>query len=201
MLERYPYKSSNKHSTWHSRKFRAVCPIIAMGLLTACSSAPTQPQNTQGWGFSGKIGLWAYGEQESANIDWQDCENSYLVRLSGPLGVGGAIIYGNDQGVSLHRGSEDTVRADSPEELLAAMGWHLPVSLLRFWLQGQASPDTPYQREPTSGDVITTLSQSGWRIRYDYQSEEITHITMGEGNIRLKWIIRDWHESVNCAAP
>lgn len=170
-------------------------------LLSACGTTPSQPKQTSGWGFSGKIGLWAYGEQESAKVDWQDCDSRYLVRLSGPLGVGGAIVYGDDSGVSLHRGGDDTLHADSPEALLASMGWYLPVSLLRFWLKGAASPDAPYQREPASGGDITALTQLGWHIVYSYENENITRIAMDDGNIRLKWIIRNWLESVTCTAP
>ncbi|HCS26686.1 MAG TPA: outer membrane lipoprotein LolB [Spongiibacteraceae bacterium] len=179
----------------------AAALILVFSLLSACSSTPPQPASTSGWGFNGKVGLWAYGEQESANVEWQDCDSSYLVRLSGPLGVGSALVYGNDSGVSLHRGSDDTLYADSPEALLASMGWYLPVSHLRYWLKGLPSPDSPYQREPQSVDALTSLSQSGWRIAYTYQSGQITRISMQDDNIRLKWIIRNWHESAVCTAP
>lgn len=175
--------------------------MLAFSLLTACSSTPSQPESTNSWGFSGKVGLWAYGKQESANVEWQDCDNSYLVRLSGPLGVGGALVYGNDSGVSLHRGNDAPLYADSPEALLASMGWYLPVSFLRYWLQGLPSPDSPYQREPQSGDAVASLSQSGWRLAYSYQGGQIARINMEDDNIRLKWIIRHWHESAVCTAP
>lgn len=184
----------------YSGGLRVASLACALGLLSACSSTPSQPTPPGGWGFSGKIGLWAYGEQESANVDWQDCDSRYLVRLSGPLGVGGALIYGDDQGVSLQRGGEDTLHAESPEALLASMGWYLPVSLLRFWLQGQPSPDAPYQRE-SADNAITRLSQSGWDIAYQFQNDQISRISMEDGTIRLKWIIRNWHERVSCTAP
>lgn len=183
----------------YSRRRRTACLILVVGLLGACSTAPTQPGSEKSWGFTGKIGLWAYGEQESANIDWRDCDNSYLIRLSGPLGVGGALIYGTGSTVSLHRG-DDTLYADSPEELLASLGWYLPVSSLRFWLRGQASPDAPYQREPEGG-AASSLTQAGWHITYRYQNDHIARIAMDNGQIRLQWIIRDWRESVTCTAP
>lgn len=188
-------------SSRHCSRLRAYGLIALGSLLSACSTAPTQPATENSWGFIGKIGLWAYGEQESANIDWQDCENRYLVRLSGPLGVGSALIYGTDAGVSLHRGGEDTVHADSPEELLASMGWYLPVSSLRYWLRGLPSPQAPHQRTPEPDPETTALDQSGWHIEYSYQNGRIARIAMDNSQIRLKWIIRDWQDSVACKAP
>ncbi len=184
-------------------RLRAAGLIIAMALVSACSLTPNAPATDPApnhWGFTGKIGLWAYGEQESANIDWHDCINHYLIRLSGPLGVGGALIYGDNSSVSLHRGAEDSISADTPEELLANMGWYLPVSSLRFWLRGQPAPDAPYQQAPEAGRA-STLNQSGWDISYGYQSEKIARINMNNGQIRLKWIIRNWRDAVECPAP
>ena len=180
---------------------RTACLLWLTILLAACGSTPPQPDPGERWGFSGKIGLWAYGKQDSANIDWQDCASDYLIRLSGPLGVGGAVIYGNESGVSLHHGSDTPQRASSPEELLASLGWYMPVSPLRFWLQGQAAPDRPFQRSPLSGGKIQELAQSGWQIRYDYRADRLSRIDMDNGDIRLKWIIREWRETARCQAP
>ncbi len=184
-----------------SQTARAAYLLALTMFLAACGSTPPQPYPDEGWGFSGKVGLWAYGKQDSANIDWQDCSSDYLLRLSGPLGVGGAVIYGNDAGVSLHHGSDAPQHANSPEELLASLGWYMPVSSLRFWLQGLAAPDHPYQLSPLTEGKIQELAQSGWQIRYDYSADRISRIDMVNGDIRLKWIIREWRDTARCEAP
>lgn len=174
---------------------------FALICLSACSSLPQQTTGDEHWSVTGKVGLWANGEQESANIDWQDCNSHYLIRLSGPLGVGTTLIYGDTRQVSLHRGGDPAITAESPEALLASLGWIMPVSALRFWLRGQADPDAPYQRSPQDTDSLQQLKQFGWTIDYHPAGDKADRIAMERDDVRLKWILRNWSESAACPKP
>ena len=79
-------------------------------LLSACSSIQTPPTapdaSLQGkldsdWQFTGKAGIRQGSSADSANIDWHQQDQAYEVRLSGPLGQGGAVIRGDNRGVEI----------------------------------------------------------------------------------------------------
>lgn len=176
--------------------------MAAVVCLTACSSAPVQQSTNIGhWSVQGRVGLWANGEQESANVHWQDCGDRYRIRLSGPLGVGTTIIYGDREQVSLHRGGDPALSAESPEALLASLGWVMPVSALRYWLRGLPDPNAPYQQVPQDEGPVTQLTQYGWDIAYQPNSQFAERISLQSGDVRLKWLLRDWQSSAQCPAP
>ncbi|MBB3047141.1 outer membrane lipoprotein LolB [Litorivivens lipolytica] len=174
--------------------------LVAATVLAACSTTPdSQPTDTDSahWSVSGKVGIWANGERETANFDWQNCAQRYRIRLSGPLGMGAAIIEGNDQEVSLQRGGEATVYADTPEELLAALGWIMPVSALRYWLHGDPDPRAP-SRQLTSSNNYPSLEQHGWLVEYAAGDLLPTKVNMTHHSARLKWLLRDWQTFETC---
>ncbi|WP_372749392.1 lipoprotein insertase outer membrane protein LolB [Litorivivens sp.] len=184
-------------------RFRSLCLGLMALIVAACGSTPKQaPLDESGyWSVQGRVGLWAHGEQESANFNWQDCNDRYRIRLSGPLGVGTTIIYGDAQQVSLHRGGDPEVTADSPEALLASLGWVMPVSALRYWLRGLPDPDAPHQQHPQEAGSATELTQYGWTIQYQPSSERAERITLESDNVRLKWMLRDWQANAQCNRP
>lgn len=182
---------------------RSLPLLLLLALMTGCAGQPQQTQTSvDGWGLSGRVALWAYGDQDSANIDWQDCGDRYLIRLSGPIGIGTRLIYGNREGVWLYQGGESELSASSPEALLAEHGWQLPVSALRYWLRALPVPEAPYQRSPQGSEPISSLRQLGWDLRYEYGSGAApARIEMENPEIRLKWLIRQWRDTAECPRP
>ncbi len=185
---------------------KALFILALAALLAACSSTPdatggvSTPADTQHWSVKGKVAIWAEDQRETANFEWQNCDKRYRIRLSGPLGIGSAIINGNPQEVSLQRGGEATLYADTPEELLAAMGWIMPVSALRYWLRGKADPRAP-ARTATMADNTPTLEQHGWLIEYSEGGGWPEKISMNHHSARLKWLLRDWENFSECPLP
>ena len=181
---------------------RSLPLVLLLAFMAGCAGQARQaPSPENGWGLGGRVALWAHGDQDSANIDWQDCGDRYLIRLSGPIGIGTSLIYGNRDGVWLYRGGEPELSAASPEALLAEQGWRLPVSALRHWLRGLPVPDAPYQRSPQDSGQIERLRQLGWDIHYEYASGAPVRIAMENPEIRLKWLIRQWRDSAECPRP
>lgn len=174
-------------------------------LLSACSSLQAPPPapdaNLQGkldndWQFTGKAGIRQGNSADSANIDWHQQDSAYEVRLSGPLGQGGAVISGNNSGVELQVSGEDEIfHGATPEEVMyKALGWYLPVSQARFWVQGLPDPAYP----STELTDANGFEQLGWRIEIQRLSEVNpdlilpSRLEFSYDDLRVRLVIRDW---------
>ncbi len=125
-----------------------------------------QLQALDNWQVEGKIGLRSNGRGNSAQLNWQQQQGHYRLRLSGPLGIGTVLVDGNDQGVQL-RTREGVYRAASPELLLEQLtGWKIPVSALQYWARGLPSPDLPIEQQRVELGRLSLLQQGGWSIDY-----------------------------------
>jgi outer membrane lipoprotein LolB len=93
--------------------------IFAILALPACSSVTTkdiayQPSSAQSvvydlqrWAFEGRIAITGKNDAWSANINWEHSPTEDLIKLSGPLGQGGALIQLNASGVTIDQGGGD----------------------------------------------------------------------------------------------
>lgn len=125
-----------------------------------------QLQALDNWQVEGKIGLRSNGRGNSAQLNWQQQQGHYRLRLSGPLGIGTVLVDGNDEGVQL-RTREGVYRAASPELLLEQLtGWQIPVSALQYWARGLPSPDLPIEQQRVELGRLSALQQGGWSIDY-----------------------------------
>ena len=86
----------------------------------------------------------------------------------------------------------------SVEQLLSRhFEWELPVTALRFWVQGEPWPDSAYQTQRDSRGKLTSLQQSGWLIRFDGAHQVgdrdlPRRITATRGRDRVRLVIREW---------
>jgi outer membrane lipoprotein LolB len=154
--------------------------VIALAVgLSACATAPIQSPATafkqhqqdllaiDAWQVEGKIGLRENGRGSSAAVSWQQQQDHYSLRLSGPLGIGTVLVDGSDAGVEVH--SKDGVfAAATPEALLAELtGWHIPITALRYWARGLPAPGMPVVGQKVDAGRIASLQQGGWQIDYE----------------------------------
>lgn len=149
----------------------------AAAILCGCASAPTQPaSNAPVAAYSDSIALSGRlnvryvkdGEQQSttANFDWKQDAQRTDVALSTPLGSTAATISVTPQLATLKEGSQPPVSAPDVEALSRRLlGWALPVSGLRGWLQGHAvdSAGKPFAASPAHSEVTT---RDGWHLHY-----------------------------------
>ncbi len=169
-------------------------------LLSACSSLPPAAPNTHHWQMDGRIGLWQGSQQESGQLNWLQCGADYSkIRLSSPLGVGGAEIIATATGASADFRGE-TRHAANAESLAADIGWPLPVSALRFWLRGQASPDAPLAAQLSTSGQLSELQQYGWHIRFTRHHGDSVDalprtIDARRDGLRLKLIVKNWRDA------
>ncbi len=161
-----------------SLQLRLVLAMLAALLASACATPPRQLpesdfsrqqkqlQALDDWQVEGKIGLRANGRGSSALLSWQQQQDHYKLRLSGPLGIGTVLVDGSDDGVQL-RTKDGVYRAANPELLIEQLtGWQIPVSALQFWARGLPSPDLPVELQRVELGRLANLQQGGWHIDY-----------------------------------
>jgi outer membrane lipoprotein LolB len=170
-----------------------------MLVLTACAPlrAPVQPLDDREWMFSARAGLWHGEQSDSANIDWLHCQWGYRIRITGPLGAGGAVIHGDADQVRLERGREEPLVADDPESLARQLGWPLPVSALEHWLLARAVPGHESAKHHDRDGRLMYLSQLGWHIHYRGFEKHgefwlPSRLDAENDELRLRLIFRRW---------
>ena len=149
-------------------RFRLIAVVAAAIALTACFSGGLRPGEggQQRWQLSGKIGLRTPHLAESAYLNWRQCDDSFSVRISGPLGQTVARIDGRGDRLTLQFEGRGPVTTSEPEALMQQqLGWSLPISALRYWVRAEAAPggDAEFsgpQQQPN------TLRQQNWQVDY-----------------------------------
>ena len=108
------------------------------------------------------------GKLESLNggFDWTQRPGSVDVTLTGPLGQTVATISVTPQSATLTQaGRAPLTEANIDSLTQRTLGWPLPVSGLRDWLQGYAV-DAQGQRFSASPAKNEVTTQDGWRLRF-----------------------------------
>ncbi|MDX1693288.1 MAG: lipoprotein insertase outer membrane protein LolB [Ketobacteraceae bacterium] len=150
------------------------------------------------WQLQGKIGIKQRDDGGSAYINWTQAEDSFYIRLSGPLGSGTTIISGNDSGAKLESASDGTFIAESPEQLLYEhTGWHLPLHNLLYWVKGLPEPRLPAITEFDERGYLSRLIQGPWQLDfYRYQNAlDVTlphKIKIYNQDLKVTLVIKNW---------
>jgi outer membrane lipoprotein LolB len=112
----------------------------------------------------------------SAPFIWEQRPGKIEVSLSSPLGQTLAVIEVTPQQAKLTQaGREPVVAADIDSLTTRTLGWSLPVSGLRDWLQGYAV-DASGKRFVASPAANSVSTQDGWRLRFvSWQDEAAAH--------------------------
>lgn len=155
-------------------------PLLLAAALAGCASAPERPAGAPPAGpvapyaesveLAGKINV-AYsrdGNRESLHgrFEWLQSAQRTDVTILSPLGQTIAQITVTPQQATLKEGNKPLRTADNIDALSAqALGWTLPVSGLREWLQGHAT-DSHGRHFRASPEDATVTTADGWRLSY-----------------------------------
>jgi len=102
----------------------------------------------------------------TGNFDWTQRPGRVDVTLANPLGQTMATIEVTPQSATLTQGGRPPVsEADIDTLTQRTLGWPLPVSGLRDWLQGYAV-DAQGQRFAASPARNEVTTKDGWRLRF-----------------------------------
>jgi len=117
------------------------------------------------------------GKNESlhGHFVWSQNDESTLITLLSPLGQTIATIQSNPTQSTLTQANQIPRVAANVDRLAAdTLGWPLPITGLRDWLQGFATDanGNRFVAQPEVADAITTLD--GWRIRYASWHDDAT---------------------------
>ena len=157
--------------------------LLALFLLVAgCAGIATAPQGPgdagvvrnyqQAIDISGRMSVryQQYGREEAVHgsFEWQQRPGRTQLTLSSPLGQTIAQIAILPDGATLTQSGQPPLAASDADALTAqALGWPLPVSGLRDWLQGTVTDVGGKKRVAAPRDENTDIvTADGWRIRY-----------------------------------
>jgi outer membrane lipoprotein LolB len=129
------------------------------------------------------------------------------ITLLSPLGQTIALIDVSPQGASLTQAGQPVRHAPDVDALTAqTLGWPLPVSGLREWLQGiaQTASGQRFVATPQQSEVVT---RDGWQIRYaNWQPDDspppqarpkridLVRNTQQAGDVSIRIAIDSWQE-------
>ena len=165
--------------------FKTLAAIAgAAAILCGCATTPSAPgaaataavaPYTDAIALSGRLNVRylkdGTPQSTTVNFDWKQDAQRTDVALSTPLGSTVATIAVTPQGATLSEGAnKPPLTAPSIDALSArALGWALPVSGLRGWLQGHATTadGQAWTASPAHNEVTT---REGWHLQYvDWQ--------------------------------
>ena len=165
--------------------YRILLPVL---LLAGCATTPKPEQVTtpdrfpsvntlpSHWQLNGRLSVTQGETGWHGGVDWMQVAGTYRLRVSGPLGQGGFLLSGNEQGVVLLDAAQQSYMAPDADTLLTDVtGWVLPVSGMRYWVRAIPDPALPFSAQLDAGGRLEALSQAGWTIRYT------RYHTTGEG--------------------
>ena len=179
--------------------------LVSILFLPACSTFTTTPEmaykptnaqselyNLQHWTFDGRIAITSKNDAWSANINWEHAPNEDLIKLSGPLGQGGALIQLNSAGVTIDRGGGDVQSSKDVEGFInRQVGLAVPVNSLRYWVIGV----------PEKSESVTVIEngfeQVGWKNIYKTMQPISGYVlprnmTVTNETVKLKLFIDQW---------
>lgn len=183
--------------------------------LTSCTIAPTELQTAQNkyatwsnraktlnqihtWNLTGLIAIRERNNAWSANLQWQQQQQNYHIRLFGPLGTHTYELSGDASHVILATPEGKQFSATTPEELLAQqLGWRIPVSYLLYWVRGLPAPTLVAEKSFDTYHHLTELKQAGWTIHY-LRYTSANHIDMpskiflDNTKLNVKIIVNKW---------
>ena len=150
------------------------------------------------WQMTGRLGLKVPDQSGSMSVEWLQKHQDYTIYLDGPLGKSLAKIERDASGIKVEA-SGQRYTGQTPEVLLYNItGWQLPVSYLRYWVQGMPVPTIPgTAMELDNHGQLSRLEQAGWTIEYlDYRNEAPvslpSRIRITRGDIQLTLVARSW---------
>lgn len=149
--------------------------VLAVSVLAGCATSP--PRSTAavapyrdsielGGGIAVNYTRDGKAEPMTGSFTWQQSKAATEVTLISPLGQTIAIISVTPESATLKQGGKPPRTAPDLDSLTAqTLGWTLPVSGLREWLQGYAT-DASGKRFVASPANNTVVTRDGWKIEY-----------------------------------
>lgn len=167
------------------------------GLLAACASVPrTAPPAVfePAWTLKGRLGVRTQSDSVSVHIVWKHRAESDEVLVTTPLGQGVAQIGRSQNGAWLDIPNQAIRHAPDIETLTReALGYVLPVTGLKWWVQALPEPGSDFARQVTDEGRLSRLEQRGWVIDYaQFADNRPRRLTLTREDLVLRLVIDSW---------
>ena len=171
------------------RRMFAWLSLLTVALVAGCAT-PERIAGDVGNAFerTGRFSLTAEapGQQTEAvqgGFAWRDDGRSLRFDLSNPVGSVLARVRVEPGSAVLERSNGEREYAQDPDALAAmVLGESVPVSGLRYWLQGRAE-------SANAGEQPESLSENGWEVqlsRYDESGPRLLRLSRQDGGRRIQ---------------
>ena len=148
--------------------------FISILLLAGCASAPPAPQpvvrpaaaEQKPFVLNGRIAVKHDGNRSSANMRWTHRAADDDILLLAPFGQTVAHIHSDAREAVLDTTDKHYSAQDTEELTVRALGWHLPLAGLRYWVLALPAPDSEARIERDANGQVSAMRQDGWEIRY-----------------------------------
>jgi outer membrane lipoprotein LolB len=199
------------------RSFLRGAAVLLLATLAACQTVPTSPAGAAlkysdtidiGGRFTTQYEQNGKPQSISGSFEWSQTPQKTVVTLLSPLGQTVATITSTAQGATLAQADRPTKSAPNVDTLVAdTLGWPLPVSNLRNWMQGQVSDDSGHHLSVTPQMSNTINTADGWRLLYlSWQDNEagakdspavpkridMERDTSYAGRVQMRLVISSW---------
>lgn len=115
--------------------------LVLLLLLGACATRPVTPVTLRpaqpelaAYAFNGRVAIRHNGERSSAGVRWTHRGVEDEIILLAPLGQTVARIFSDAQGVLLETSGKQYFEQDAETLTERVLGWHLPMSGMRYWV-------------------------------------------------------------------
>jgi outer membrane lipoprotein LolB len=179
--------------------------LIWVLLLAGCASAPlpapplVRPAGGASAPFvlNGRISVKHDGERSAANVRWAHRAADDDILLLAPFGRTVAHIVSDAEGVVLDTQDKHYSAQDTEALTEKALGWHLPLAGLRYWVLAEPAPTDIAQIERDANRQISVMRQDGWEIRYTRYATEAAdslpqRMSLKREGTELQLLIDEW---------
>lgn len=177
---------------------RWAVPALLAGALAACAT-PDQIATHSDTAFqrTGRFALTVdhvSGKQDAVQggFAWLDAGRGLALDLTNPLGstLARVTVSGGTATLTHSNGAQE-VAPDADRLVEKVLGSPIPVSGLRYWLQGQTGPARAHDTQRDGQGRLTEFNQEGWRVRlsrYDTLGPTLLQLNRNEAarDIRLR---------------
>lgn len=186
-------------------------------LIAGCATNPTKPNVVKtiitepvinsdtlvsaNFSLSGRISIQDKNQRVSGSLRWQHTELNDEIILLSPFGQTIAKIKSDHNNAYLTTSEQEIYYASDVEALTKEiLGWHIPLTGLQFWAQGDHSPTTVAVKDIDSDGRVITIRQDGWEINYpryfsatSSQADMPKVVALNYDQLIIKLVIDSWN--------
>lgn len=173
------------------------CAVIVVWLSACATPQNIKVETHKPFNFNGRVAIKHHGERSSVSINWQQRELDDDILLLAPLGQTIGRIHLAEKTVSLEYAGKYYQANDAEQLTEKVLGWNLPLSGMRYWLQAEAISNHPAKVEKNEHGQVSYLHQDGWQIHYaKYVSDDSNsmpqRLALRRDDIEIILLIDEW---------